>query len=177
MPADLNKNYFELFGLPVDYRIDVADLGRRYRELQKHAHPDRFIGGSEGARRHAMQMTVQLNSGFQTLKDPVRRARYLLQLKGVDTAEETDTVMDPAFLMEQMELRERMAEARNAHDRDAMREIADELSARTRAGERALAEQFVDGRSDLARARALVREMQFLQKATQEIESLEEEWT
>ncbi len=64
-----------------------------------------------------MQLTAQVNAAFQTLKDPVARARYLLGMQGVETSEDTDTAMDTNFLMEQMELRESLAEAREATDR------------------------------------------------------------
>ncbi|MDH4133395.1 MAG: Fe-S protein assembly co-chaperone HscB, partial [Gammaproteobacteria bacterium] len=173
--ADLGKNYFELFGLPVSFDIDPADLSSRYRELQRRFHPDRYASAMESERRLAMQMTSQINAAHQTLRDPVLRGRYLLGLQGVMTDEETDTRMEPAFLMEQMELREALDEARTASDR------ADRLQV---LGNRATA-QFEQRRNQLRdvlsapantgyqKARNLVREMQFLQKISREIEELE----
>ena len=108
------KNHFELFGLPVAFDLDADDLASRYRELQRRVHPDKFANASDQERRLSLQMTAQVNEAFQTLKDPVRRGRYLLSLRGIDTDEETDTAMDPAFLMEQMEWRENLEEIRQA---------------------------------------------------------------
>lgn len=176
MQTDLNKNYFELFGLPVGYRVDPADLNSRYRELQRHAHPDRYVGAGDAERRYALQLTAQLNAAWQTLKDPVQRGRYLLQLHGVDTGEETDTVMNSAFLVEQMELRERLEEAREKQDTDDLHTIGERLRARLSESEHELATHFDRDVASLGRARELVREMQFLQKGLRDIDSLEEEW-
>ena len=173
--SDLGKNYFELFGLPSTFDLDVTDLAARYRELQRRFHPDRFASASEPERRLSLQLTAQVNAAFQTLKDPVARARYLLGLQGIDTGEDTDTAMDTAFLMEQMELRESLAEARAAADRHArlaglrqrVEEDLEKRSAQLRA-------HFTEN-SEPARlqARNLVREMQFLQKLAHEVEELE----
>jgi molecular chaperone HscB len=175
MQADLAKNYFELFDLPSTFDLDTADLAARYRELQRRFHPDRFASASEPERRLSLQLTAQVNAAFQTLKDPVARARYLLALQGVDTGEDTDTAMDPAFLMEQMELRESLAEAREAADRHARLEslrlrVEEDFEARS-----ALLRTCFTENSEPARrqARNLVREMQFLQKLAHEVEELE----
>lgn len=173
--ADLGKNYFELFGLPSTFDLDVADLTARYRDLQRRFHPDRFASASEPERRLSLQLTAQVNAAFQTLKDPVARARYLLGLQGVDTGENTDTAMDTAFLMEQMELRESLAEAREAADRhvclESLRQRVDE-EFETRSAQ--LRTRFMENSEPARRqARNLVREMQFLQKLAHEIEELE----
>jgi len=175
MQADLGKNYFELFDLPITFDLDVADLAARYRDLQRRFHPDRFASASESERRFSLQLTAQVNAAFQTLKDPVARARYLLGLQGVDTGEDTDTAMDTAFLMEQMELRESLAEAREAADRhvrlESLRQRVDEeFEARSAL----LRTRFTENSEQARRqARNLVREMQFLQKLAHEVEELE----
>lgn len=175
MQADLGKSYFELFDLPATFDIDVTELATRYRELQRRFHPDRFSSAPEPERRLSLQLTAQINAAFQVLKDPVARARYLLSLQGVDTGEDTDTAMDAAFLMEQMELRENLAEAHKATDRHQQLEtlrqrVTKELEVRYTL----LRARFAEN-SDMARrqARNVVREMQFLQKLAHEIEDLE----
>jgi len=175
MQADLGKNYFELFGLPIAFDLDVADLAARYLDLQRRFHPDRFASASEPERRLSMQLTAQINAAFQALKDPVARARYLLGLQGVDTGEDTDTAMDEGFLLEQMELRESLAEAHAAADRHARLEalrqrVENDFAARSTQ----LRTRFAEN-SDLARkqARNLVRELQFLQKLAHDVEELE----
>ena len=175
MQADLGKNYFELFGLPVGFDVDLADLASRYRELQRRFHPDRFSSATETERRLSLQMTAQLNAAYQTLRDVVARGRYLLVLQGIDTGEDTDTAMDPGFLMEQMELRESLDEARGADNRaerlGTLRRQVDELFEARSADLR----RYFSQKTDEAhrKARNLVREMQFLQKLAHEIEELE----
>jgi molecular chaperone HscB len=175
MQPDLGKNYFELFGLPVAFDVDAADLASRYRDLQRRFHPDRFASATETERRLSLQMTAQLNAAYQTLRDVVARGRYLLVLQGIDTGEDTDTAMDPGFLMEQMELRESLDEARTAGNRDeclgALRQRVDDLFAARSADLRGCFSQATDEAH--REARNLVREMQFLQKLLHEIEELE----
>lgn len=174
MQADLGKNYFKLFGLPESFDIDVTDLANRYRELQRRFHPDRFVTAPESERRLSLQLTAQINAAYQTLRDDVARGRYLLGLLGVSTDEDTDTRMDPEFLMEQMELREALDHARTTGS-DAQRQA---LQARVgnllEEKSSALRRQFAE-RSEPARqqARQIVREMQFLQKLNNEIDELD----
>jgi molecular chaperone HscB len=175
MQSDLGKNYFELFDLPTAFDLDPVDLAARYRELQRRFHPDRFASASGPERRLSLQLTAQVNAALQTLKDPVARARYLLGLQGIDTGEETDTAMDAAFLMEQMELREGLAEARQALDRHARLEsLRQRVDEQFESRSALLSTRFSENSEPARRqARNLVREMQFLQKLAHEIEELE----
>ena len=106
MAADLSSSYFQLFGLPRAFGIDAAQLDSRYRELQRIVHPDRYVNASERERRLAMQQATRINEGYQTLKDPLKRGRYLLELGGFVFSDQHHTTRDPEFLMRQMELRE-----------------------------------------------------------------------
>ncbi|OGI45537.1 MAG: Fe-S protein assembly co-chaperone HscB [Candidatus Muproteobacteria bacterium RBG_16_65_34] len=174
MQADLRKNYFELFGLAAAFDIDPADLAARYRDLARRLHPDKFAARPDPERRLSLQLTARLNEAFQVLKDPIRRGRYLLSLRGVDLGEETDTAMDPAFLMEQMELREALAQARGCADpRTRLAELANDIQRRLAAKLHTLAAQLQQDRS--SEARATLREMQFLERSRREIDNLEEE--
>jgi molecular chaperone HscB len=175
MQADLGKNYFELFDLPITFDLDLADLAARYRDLQRRFHPDRFASASESERRFSLQLTAQVNAAFQTIKDPVARARYMLGLQGIDTGEDTDTAMDTAFLMEQMELRENLAEAQDAVDRHArLASLRQRVDVEFEARSALLHNRFAENSEPARRqARNLVREMQFLQKLAHEVEELE----
>ena len=171
------KNHFELFGLPVTFDVDVDDLASRYREMQRSVHPDRFANASDQDRRLSLQMTALINEAFQTLKDPVRRGRYLLGLRGVDLGDETDTAMDPAFLMEQMELREQLDEVRQADNpHKLLAELANRIEQRMHDSIENFRNVLTEGTPEADRnARNVVREMQFLEKMRQEIDNLEEE--
>jgi molecular chaperone HscB len=108
MTMNLNQNHFELFGLPASFGVDTAALEARYHELQREVHPDRFAASPDAERRVSMQLATRVNEAYQTLKSPLKRAVYILQLRGVDPEFETDTAMPTEFLMEQMSWRERI---------------------------------------------------------------------
>jgi molecular chaperone HscB len=108
MTVNLNQTHFELFGLPARFAIDAATLEARYHELQREVHPDRFAAAPDAERRVSMQLATRVNEAYQTLKSPLRRAVYILQLRGVDPKFETNTAMPTEFLMEQMSWRERI---------------------------------------------------------------------
>ncbi len=170
------QNHFELLGLPAVFDLDAADLAVRYRSLQQQLHPDRHTGGSDTDRRLALQLTASLNDAYQTLRDPVRRARYLLQLEGMTTDDDSDTRMHPEFLVEQMELRECLADL---HRHDDPRTQLAELASRT---ERLMQEKIAVFRGAHARGRAgrdearnAMREMQFIDKLRREIDEREAE--
>src|SRR5438309_6626641 len=105
---NLNQTHFELFGLPARFVVDAAMLDARYRELQREVHPDRFAAAPGAERRVSMQLATRVNEAYQTLKSPLKRAVYILQLRGVDPQFETNTAMPPEFLVEQMSWRERI---------------------------------------------------------------------
>ena len=122
------QNHFELFQLPARFDIDMDALDTAYREVQGRVHPDRFVNASDAEKRVAMQWATRANEAYQTLKNPMLRARYLCELNGVDLQTESNTAMPMDFLMEQMELREALSDARDAKDAGAL----DELDARIR---------------------------------------------
>ncbi len=175
MQSDLTKNFFFLFGFPATYNIDVEQLTQRYRDLQSQLHPDKFAVATEQEKRLAMQLTAHINEGFSTLKDPLKRGRYLLEMKGIDTDDETDTAMPPEFLMEQMELREQLDEARQ--DSDPLTRLESLIGHVDRCWQsriQNLRDCLQTGTDESnQQARMLIREMQFLQKLTHEIEEIE----
>ncbi len=106
----LQKNYFELFDLPLQFDLSFPTLSVRYRHLQASAHPDQYAGGTAQERRLAVQFSALINQAYLTLKDPLQRGRYLLSLLIDDVGEPTHTVQDTALLLEQMSLREEFDE-------------------------------------------------------------------
>jgi len=81
---DSGRNHFELFGLPVAFEVDMTRLAETYRELQRALHPDRFANASDRERRLSVQQAARVNEAYQILRSPLRRARYLLELRGVE---------------------------------------------------------------------------------------------
>ncbi|MGX4642261.1 Fe-S protein assembly co-chaperone HscB [Massilia sp. SYSU DXS3249] len=125
------QNHFELFGLPARFDVDTAALDAAYRDVQGRVHPDRFVNATDAEKRVAMQWATRANEAYQTLKNPQKRAQYLCELNGVDLQTESNTAMPMAFLMQQMEWREELGDARAAKDASSL----DALDAQVR-GER-----------------------------------------
>ena len=160
-------SHFELFGLTPAFAIEGEALERSYREIQSKVHPDRFAHAGDAERRASLQWTTRVNEAYRTLKDPVQRAKHLLELHGVDVAFETNTAMPPEFLMQQMELRESLEEAKTPASLDEMRK-------RLRQNKTELQKQIaetLDTRKDYAGAAGLVRKLQFLDRLDEEIDS------
>jgi molecular chaperone HscB len=174
---DFSKNYFELFGMPVGFLLDGGELSARYRELQKVVHPDRFAAAGQQSQRLSLQGATLVNEAYATLKDPLKRAQYLLGLKGVDVSAGKHTLNDPAFLMQQMELRESLAAVRASTDPQArVHELLREIGGMIRTQVAQLAVQFEDASAEqLAAAAQTVQKMQFLNKLHAEAEAIEAE--
>lgn len=165
---DFSKNHFQLFDLEPAYQLDLAHLEQRYRDLQAQVHPDKFSHATDAERRMSMQWSTHANEAYQTLKQPISRARYLLKLYGVDTQEETNTAMPADFLMEQMEWREAIGEAKDAADAAEL----DHLGAKLRQAMLHLQEEIgqrLDQRHDYPGAAEGVRKLRFLEKLREEI--------
>lgn len=165
------QSHFDLFGLAPSFSIDGETLERSYREIQSKVHPDRFAHAGDAERRASLQWTTRVNEAYRTLKDPVQRAKHLLELHGVDVAFETNTAMPPEFLMQQMELRETLAEAKDATSLDALR-------TNLRKEKSGIVQQIgesIDQQRDYAGAAGLVRKLQFLDRLDEEIDAAYEE--
>lgn len=99
--------HFELFNLPISLNVDTSGLSKKYFELQRKYHPDRFGQASDAEQEQALQVSAQINRAFKTLKDPDETIKYVLQLKGL-LEEEEKYQLSPDFLMEVMELNEEL---------------------------------------------------------------------
>ncbi len=169
-PLDFQQDFFRLFNLPIRFEIDSAKLDQRYRALQTQVHPDKFAHLSESERRLSVQWATRVNEGYQTLRNPLNRARYLLALHGVDTQEESNTSMPTDFLMQQMEWREALEEARQAKDNAALGELEQRMLHTKRGLEEKLAHD-LDDTLDYAAASGIVRKLKFLGRFAEEIGS------
>src|SRR5262245_22538213 len=164
-------SHFDLFGLAPAFRLESERLEQSYREIQSKVHPDRFAHAGDAERRASLQWTTRVNEAYRTLKDPVQRAKHLLELHGVDVAFETNTAMPPEFLMQQMELRETLEHAKDAAALDALRA---ELRKNREGLERQIGEA-IGRMKDYAAAAWLVRKLQFLDKRDSEIDAAYEQ--
>ena len=110
------NNFFEIFSLPVTWQIDRSLLDIRYRNLQREFHPDRYAAKGDTEKRLAVQTTALINQAYDSLKSPLKRAQYLLELAHIDANQESHITSDGAFLMQQIEFREALADLRDSSD-------------------------------------------------------------
>ena len=166
-----SSNFFELFKLPVSYDVDLNQVQRIYMALQKQLHPDKFANGSDQEKRLSMQQTSLINEAQATLKDPVLRAGYLLELKGIDFSMENETTMDAAFLMSQLEMREKLEHVKKEDDPlTVLDSIAKEIKDSSRHMMQGFADAYEADQFD--DAREWIRKLQFLKKAKNEVNTL-----
>jgi molecular chaperone HscB len=154
----LTDDDFTLFGLPPQQRLDRATLDARRRELQAQVHPDRFASEGAAAQRLAMQWAVRVNEAWQRLKDPLSRAAYLCQLRGVPIAAEDNTAMPREFLLQQMAWREALDDAADAA---AVQALDDAVALEERVLHQRL-QALLDEQRDTAAAAGQVRALMFV---------------
>lgn len=159
-------DHFSLFGLPPRFELDTQALEQAWRAVAARVHPDRYATASPAERRVAMQWAARANEAYRQLRDPLLRARYLCEQAGVDLQTESNTAMDPAFLMQQMQWREMLDEARQ--DPAAFAALDAELQ-QARQEMRATLATLLDTRRDFAAAGIKVREWMFVEKLAQEL--------
>ena len=109
-------DYYELFGIPRGLNLSLDELQKRYYELSRQLHPDRFMQKPEAERQRALDMSSALNDADRTLKDPIKRAQYLLTLEGFEIGEQRSKDVPPELLEEVFELNMALEEMRGGDD-------------------------------------------------------------
>ncbi|PMN52609.1 co-chaperone HscB [Vibrio lentus] len=166
-------NHFELFGLPLQFQLDGSLLSSQFRDLQRQFHPDKFATASERDRLLAVQKAAQINDAYQVLKNPISRAEYLLVQHGEDIRGEQQTMQDPMFLMEQMELREELEDIADSSDpEDALFAFEGKVSKMYKQQLSAI-QQELESEAWLEAADR-VRKLKFIAKLKNEIELVED---
>lgn len=177
-----------MLGLPINFDVDKVILNDNYHEIQKSIHPDKFANASDLERRLSVQKAAQINDALETLKNPTKRSIYLLSLHGIELGD-NDTSIDPAFLMEQMELRENLSEVDSKNDPlGELDDILDDVNSRIKQTINTLREIFQKLLPDsleheaeendeplLKEAKAQVLKMQFLNRLQEECLNKEED--
>lgn len=163
----LNQDDFELFGLQQRFAQDRAAIDTRWKQLQREAHPDKFAAQGAAAQRVAMQWSVRINEAYQRLKDPLKRAAYLCELRGAPIEAESNTAMPAEFLMEQMEWREALDEASSEEDLDRLNGQLDAARRQALQG----IERSLDGESDPKAAARQVRALMFIERFGADVEA------
>ena len=169
---DFKQDYFQLFDLPVQFALDVGRLGERFRQLQRELHPDRFASASAHEQRVAVQYSAFVNQAYATLSHALPRALYLLQLEGMSQEDISAQQVDGGFLIEQMELREKLESIEGLVDPDPVLDhLVQEIAGDIQLHQAEFAAAHAGG--DLPAAASACVKMQFLEKLLAEAEQLE----
>jgi molecular chaperone HscB len=164
---NLQSSDFELFGLPERFAQDRAAIDTRWKELQREAHPDKFAAQGEAAQRIAMQWSVRINEAYRRLKDPLKRAAYLCELRAAPINAEHNTAMPADFLMEQMAWREELEEATDEAGLDALNSELEEARDKTLRR----IEELLDEQNDPPGAAQQVRGLMFIERFGHDVEA------
>lgn len=166
-------DYFTLFGLSPNYTLDNEQLTRRFQDLQRQYHPDRFATCSEQEKMQSLQQAATINAAYQTLRHPLKRAEYMLLLQGIDINNEQHTMHDTAFLMEQLALREELDDIESSSKVLELLTIFIKNVKQMQQTRSALMVTQLNA-MDWEQAADTVRKLRFLDKLQQQAEQLEE---
>jgi molecular chaperone HscB len=163
---------FATLGIERTFDVDLAALEKTHRELSRALHPDKHAAGGATERRYALAKAIEVNEAWRIVKDPIRRAEALFRLAGVAVGETSEPKPSADLLMDMMEQREALAEARAKHDEAAVKELAEAIEARERVTEKALSEGFRSksgDRDELSKLVARLGELRFYRRLLDEV--------
>jgi len=167
-----STNYFDLFSLQQSFQVPLDILDVQYRKLQALCHPDRVVDGSDSERLDAVRQTSLVNDAYDTLKSPLKRAAYLLRLAEINPDQHDQSQLEPGFLLEQMQLREKLEDliaSENLEKLDALKgSVAGQRDQEIQNFTQAMENM------DHGTAKAVYHKLQFLYKLLDEIDSVEE---
>jgi molecular chaperone HscB len=171
---------FSTLGAPRRFDLDLLVLEKTHRELSRALHPDKFAQAGASERRAALEQAANVNEAWRILRDPVRRAEALFRLGGAAVGETNEPKASPTFLLEVMEEREALADARMAKDLTKVRVLGSVIAARAKGVESKLAEAFSDDKvltesGALLALLPLLGELRFYRRFLEEVSSIEEE--
>ena len=162
-----SSDAFKLLGLPVQFDLDPKLIEQAFFDRSKEVHPDKFANAPAAERVAALSRSRALNDAYQTLKKPVPRAEYLLARAGVTIGD--NERLDPAFLMEILELREELAEARVAKRTSEIEKLCATMKSRRKAAVDALPALF--HRQDLPAIKEQLIVLRYLDRYLEECDA------
>lgn len=181
-------NPFATLGLPQSFDVDGPELEARYRDLQRALHPDRHVGAPPNERRLSLSKAIEVNAAYRLLKNDIKRAEALLSLtegEGATGATQTgQEPADPELLMEVMELREALSDAKVSRDVSRVQTLADTVRGHRAESLERLRAAFAEVSTDEARstsaatlqaARAAVARLKYYERFLDEVVVIEDE--
>lgn len=166
---------FATLGISPRFEVDSAEIERRYRELQRRFHPDRHVSAPSKERRESLLKAMEINEAYRTLSDEVARAEALLVQAGLAGAD--PKAADQEFLMEVMELREGLADAKAAQDLERVQNLAADVTTKLEAVRNGLRDAFdraPDMKDDHASLAMLVSKLKYYHRFLDEANSIED---
>ena len=160
-------DYFALFQLKPQFKIDRQALESAYLTVQQKVHPDMHAQASDSDKRVSMQLSALANSAYRTLMNPIQRGLYMCSRNGVDPQLETNTAMPAQFLMQQMEWRETLDDVRDQPSK--LDELYKEVE-QTRVNLLKEVELAIDEANDFDLAAKQLRALLFIDKFSAELE-------
>ena len=166
---------YDTLGLAPVFELDLATLERRHRELSRALHPDRYAGRPASERQRALGRAIEVNEAFRKLRDVVGRTEVLLARLGRPTSETSAAPAEPTLLMEVMEQREALGEARRRQDLGVVRALVRQVQAREQRVVAEMAKAFVQLPPDTARIEALLAELRYRRRFLEEAAGIEDD--
>ena len=168
---ELSADDFSLFGLAEQFAQSLPTLEAKWKALQREAHPDKFAAQGASAQRLAMQWSVRINEAYQRLKDPLKRAAYLCELRGAPINAERNTAMPAAFLMQQIEWREAADDAISDEQIETLLGEVSALKQNLLAQCGGALDEDNASEANTSKACSLVRSLMFIEKFESELEN------
>ena len=162
----MSQNFFTLLKIPEAFVIDLERLDQHYQDIQKEIHPDRFASFDDETKLESIKKTAQVNDAYQTLKSPIRRAEYMLQLHGINIHDEKYTAVPQDFLMQQMEWREELETHKD--NKSYLEKLAHDIAIKKDEMINLLPRYF-EKKETLPEAIKITRELNFIEKMEQHI--------
>ena len=164
---------FEILGLPRAFGIDLRAAEKAHRDLSRALHPDKYAAAGASERRDALGKAADVNEAWRIVRDPVRRAEALFQLAGVEVGETKEPKPDAELLMDVLEKREALSDAKAARDAAKVRALEEEIEAREKTIEDALAKATAFDASLVVKLGEMRFYRRFLDEASAVLEQLE----
>ena len=166
-----------MLGVERRFDLDLAVLEKTHRELSRALHPDRYSQTGASERRAALEKAASVNEAWRTLRDPVKRAEALFRLYGIAVGEDNEPKATPTFLMEVLEEREALADARASKDMAKVRAVGATMGTRAKEVEAKLSAGFkgADDPAAIEKLVPLLGELRFYKRFLDEVSAIEEE--
>lgn len=164
-------NYFELFDIPVQLKVNAASLSKKFFALSKQSHPDYYISESKEDQEEYLERSALINKAWKTFHSPEATIKYVLQEKGL-LEEEEKYELPPAFLMEIMEINEALMDSEDQNTSDNLKPKIENLQSEIYEPVKEIVEHYQEGittEKELLQVKDYYYKKKYLQRITQQL--------